>query len=78
MQQSQIECQSRLRLWRTREGLTLAEVAGLSGLSIGVLSKVERGQRRLLPLNRIMLARALGVAVSELFEPDYEIEAGEA
>lgn len=56
--------------WRDRQGLTLAEVSDLTGLSIAMLSLVERGERQLAPLTRVKVARRLGVSVRELFEPD--------
>jgi transcriptional regulator with XRE-family HTH domain len=61
---------SQLATWRQREGLTLAEVAGLVGLSVAMLSLVERGERQLAPLTKVKVARRLGVTVRELFEPE--------
>jgi transcriptional regulator with XRE-family HTH domain len=54
--------------WRSDEGLTLAEVSGLTGLSVAMLSLVERGERQLAPLTKVMVARRLGVPIAELFE----------
>jgi DNA-binding XRE family transcriptional regulator len=59
---------SKIRRWRQREGLTLAEVSGLTGLSVAMLSLVERGQRRLLPKTKVRVARRLGVPLRELFD----------
>jgi transcriptional regulator with XRE-family HTH domain len=59
---------SRLRLWRQREDLSLSDVSALSGFSVSMLSMVERGERQLLPLSKVRLARALRVPVTELFE----------
>ncbi len=73
-----------MRTWRQRHGLTLEEVADVTGISVPMLSRVERGERQLSPLARIRLARALGVKVRELFPPvvalvddvDRELHAG--
>ena len=56
---------------QVREGLgmRLTELSGLTGLDIGFLSRVERGQRRP-PIHAAMkIARALGRPVNVLF-PD--------
>ena len=58
---------SNLRQWRTDRGLTLEEISDLTGLSIPMLSRVERGKRRLAPLRRVAVARRLGVRVRDLF-----------
>lgn len=56
-----------IRELRQKEGLTLAQVAELAGLSRGMLSKIETGSTMpgLDTLARV--ARALGVTMSELF-----------
>jgi transcriptional regulator with XRE-family HTH domain len=59
---------SRLRRWRRREGYSLNELAGLTGLSISMLSLTERGERQLHPKTKVRLARALRVPVGELFD----------
>ncbi|TDV40104.1 helix-turn-helix domain-containing protein [Actinophytocola oryzae] len=59
---------TKLRAWRTAQGYTLAEVAGLTGLSEAMLSRVETRQRNLAPRQRVVMARRLGVQVAELFE----------
>lgn len=59
-----------LRLWRARQGLTIEEVADLAGLSPAMISRVERGERRLAPLTRARVARCLGVSIRELFAVD--------
>ncbi len=61
--------ENRLRDWRESAGLTLEEVAGLTGLSRSELSRVERGVRGIAPLTRVRVARALGVPLAELFPP---------
>jgi transcriptional regulator with XRE-family HTH domain len=58
---------NRLRLWRAEQGLTLEELSDLVGLSVPMLSRVERGQRQLAPLTKVRVARRLGVRVSDLF-----------
>ncbi len=52
-------------------GVTLEELAGLTGWSEPYLSRVERGERKLKPLDRVRLARAVGVPVGALFEPEF-------
>ena len=59
---------NRLRLWRANAGLTLEEVADLTGLSVAMLSRVERGQREFSPTTKVRIARCLGVRVRDLFE----------
>ena len=63
--------ETRLRQWRLGSGLTLRDLSGLTGLSEPFLSRVERHERRLKPLDRVRVARALGVAVEEVFEPEF-------
>lgn len=60
-----------LREWRERHRLTLADISDLTGVSIAMLSRVERGQRRLAPMTRVAIARRLGVAVRDLFPPPH-------
>ena len=59
-----------LRDWRNRNGYTLEEVAGITGLSVAMLSLVERNKRNLRPSTKIQVARRLGVPVGDLFEPE--------
>lgn len=59
-----------LRAWRLREGYTLADLSGLSGISRSMLSRVERGERRLSPAKKVTLARSVGVTVAALFTVD--------
>jgi transcriptional regulator with XRE-family HTH domain len=54
-----------LREWRERRGLRLEEVADLLGVSVSYLSRLERGERRLRPLDQVRAARVLGVRVAE-------------
>jgi len=57
----------RLRQWRARHRLTLEEVADLLGVSSSQLSRLERGERGIRPLDRVRYARLLGVRVAEIF-----------
>ncbi len=59
---------TRLREWRVHQGLTLDEVADVTGMSKSMLSRAERGERHLAPLTRIQMARRLHVPVRDLFE----------
>ena len=59
---------SRLRHWRFENGYSLLELADLSGLSVSMLSRVERGERHLAPHTKVTVARRLGVRVSDLFD----------
>ena len=58
-----------LRQWRKKRGVTLEEISDLTGYSISMLSRVERGQRRLSALDRVHLARLLDARVRDLFPP---------
>ncbi|MGH7413184.1 MAG: helix-turn-helix domain-containing protein [Candidatus Rokuibacteriota bacterium] len=57
----------RLREWREGQRLTLEEVADLLGISASMLSRLERGERGIRPLDRVRFARLLGARVSDLF-----------
>jgi transcriptional regulator with XRE-family HTH domain len=48
-------------------GLTLQEVGDLLEMSVAMLSRVERGQRRMRPMDRVRIARLLGARVRDLF-----------
>jgi len=56
-----------LRAWRHQAGLSLGEVAGLTGLTPGYLSRIETGSRAVAPLTKVSIARRLGVRVDEIF-----------
>ena len=58
---------SRLRSWRERERLTLADMGALTGYSASMLSLVEGGKRRLSREGKVMLSRRLGVPLRDLF-----------
>lgn len=72
-----INSQNGLRSFREAHALTLRDVAGLSGISAGTLSKVETGKAQLAPLTKVRLAKALGVQVHELF-PVAPVKSGSA
>jgi transcriptional regulator with XRE-family HTH domain len=59
---------NRLRQWRLEKGFLLEDVAGLTGVSIAMLSRVERGERQLKPETKVRIARRLGVRVADLFD----------
>lgn len=59
-----------MRAWRVDQGLTLDEVADLTGLSASVLSRCERGLRDLRPSTKVRVARRLGCRVRDLFQVD--------
>ena len=65
---------TKLRAWRTANGITLDELAGLLGISESLLSRVERGERRLSPLDTIRVSRLIGVPVRDLI-PQVEASA---
>lgn len=59
---------SRLRAWRTGQGFSLDEVSDLTGISKSMLCRVEHGERTLLPVTKVRMARSLGVRISDLFD----------
>jgi transcriptional regulator with XRE-family HTH domain len=62
--------ESRLRRWRRDRGWRLKDVGDLAGYSESFISLVERGHRRLTPEAKLRIARALGVRIADLFEPE--------
>lgn len=56
-----------LREWREHRGWTLAEVSGLTGVSVSHLSLIERGLRDPPPHLKIAIARGIGAAITEVF-----------
>lgn len=56
-----------IRNLRKAKGLTLANFAELTGLSIGFISQIERGQNRPAVTALFKISRALGVSVSWFF-----------
>lgn len=65
---------SRFKLWRQQEGLSLREVADLTGVSVPMLSLVERGQRTLSRRSKVAISRRLHTPISELFEIESFLE----
>lgn len=65
-----LQLANRLRLWRVSEGLSLQEVADLTGVDIGHLSRVERGLKGVSPRTKVLIARRLGVPIREIFDVD--------
>jgi transcriptional regulator with XRE-family HTH domain len=59
---------TKLRAWRMERNWTLNEISGLSGYSIGMLSRAERGQRELSAEAKVTIARRLGADVRDLFD----------
>lgn len=66
-----------LRALRRVQGLTLADLAEASGLSVSFLSKIERGQARPSVTALQAVAEALGVPVGWFFETDGPVPAEE-
>jgi transcriptional regulator with XRE-family HTH domain len=58
---------STLRDWRTARGWTLADVGGLTGLTVSYLSLIERGLREPAPRIKVQIARGVGAQVGVLF-----------
>src|SRR5918998_2886152 len=57
---------SRVRALRRRRGLTLEDLAGLSGVSRAMISKLERGEKNPTLVVAARLAEGLGVTLSRL------------
>ena len=55
-----------LRIVRQRKGLSLGQLADLSGLRRDTISHLENGREEAQPYHVRMLARALGVATFDL------------
>lgn len=61
----------RLRELRTRQGMTLEDVAGRAGIDVSTLSRLESGRRRLALDHLPRLAEALSVSTDDLLRtPD--------
>ena len=56
-----------LRILRQRQGLSLGQLADLSGLRRDTISHLENGREEAQPYHVRMLARALGVSTFDLF-----------
>jgi transcriptional regulator with XRE-family HTH domain len=61
---------TRFARWRASQGLTVLEVADLTGLSPSMISRLERGQRSLRPLTKVIVARRLAARIQDLFGPE--------
>jgi DNA-binding XRE family transcriptional regulator len=59
-----------LRVWRKHRGMTLAELSGEAGITIGFLSDIERGKRRGSPILFRKLAEALRVSADDILPQD--------
>ena len=64
-----VDVGERLRVIRSRRRLTLREVAERAGLSESFLSQVERGRASASVASLRRIADALGIAISDLFQP---------
>jgi len=62
---------------RLKHGLTIADVAGLAGISRGMLSKIENAQTATSLDTLSRLAQALGVSLAMLFR-NYDVKGGSA
>ncbi|CAN5682034.1 XRE family transcriptional regulator [soil metagenome] len=60
----------RVRQIRNDRGLTLVDLAGRSGVSRAMLSKVERGERQPTLVTAVRIARGLDVTLSQLMEAE--------
>jgi len=59
-----------IRARRRRQGLSLRDLSGLTGFSIGFLSLVERGQSSLALTSLYKVAKALDSEVADFFQSD--------
>jgi transcriptional regulator with XRE-family HTH domain len=64
-----------LRKWRERQGWTLIELSGLTGLTVSYLSLIERGLRNPPPQIKVRIARASGAKVADLFPCGEQVRA---
>lgn len=69
--------ESRLRCWRRENGYSLQETAALTGYSVPMMSRVERGERNLSPRAKVQVARRLGAPIGDLFDIEPVPEDGE-
>ena len=63
---------NRLREWRAENDYSLREAAGLAGVSLSFLSRLERDLRGVSPRTKVLIARRLGANVEDLFPPEAE------
>jgi len=66
---------SGIRALRHARGLTLGELSERTGISVSMLSMVERGQANPTVGTLIAVASALGVEMADLFDPPQQAEA---
>ncbi len=59
----------KIRLERTRQGLTLKDVAGRAGVSVSFLSQIERDEAKPSVGTLHDVAEALGLTLAEFFDP---------
>lgn len=64
----------RLRLLRQQRGCSLQELATSTGLSIGLISQIERGLSSPSVKNLVALGEALGVGISWFFDESVPID----
>jgi transcriptional regulator with XRE-family HTH domain len=57
-----------IRRVRAERGLTLVDISGTTGLSVSMLSMLERGKTGVSVGSLVAIASAMGVAVGELFQ----------
>ena len=63
---------TRLAQWIEDNGLSLGEIADLSGYSKSMIGLTARGKRNMSAVAKVALARSLGVRVGELFDADID------
>jgi len=61
-----------IRLWRKRHGLTQADLAVRSGISVSFISMIERAERSPSYDTLIQLGQALDIPLSELFRTEHQ------
>jgi len=59
--------ETQFHTWRQKNRLALEDIADLTGFSISMLSRVERGERNLSPKAKVLMAKRLGVRIRDLF-----------
>ncbi len=67
---SSTELTNRIREWRNRRRMSLAELGEIVGLSRSEISKLESGNRRVRADHLVVLAKALKVAPEDLMDKD--------
>lgn len=67
---SSTELTNRIREWRNRRRMSLAELGEIVGLSRSEISKLESGSRRVRADHLVVLAKALKVAPEDLMDKD--------